>query len=138
MEAEAADGPNISFRLKAEARARAINKDCTMDTVTDPFILTDWTTIPEVEYPGESGTAFWRTLQVGNTRIRMVRYSAGYLADHWCDRGHIVLVLSGELTTELNDGSLHRLLPGMSYTVATGRAPHRSRTVDGAVLFIVD
>jgi quercetin dioxygenase-like cupin family protein len=105
---------------------------------SEPFTVTDWTTIPEIAYPGESGIAFWRTLQVADARIRMVHYSPGYVADHWCDRGHIVLVLSGELMTELNDGIVHRLSAGMSYSVAARRAPHRSRSVHGAVLFIVD
>jgi quercetin dioxygenase-like cupin family protein len=68
----------------------------------------------------------------------MVRYSAGYRADHWCARGHVLLVLDGELTTELQDGSTHILKPGMTYEVASDAAPHRSRTAIGATLFIVD
>ena len=103
-----------------------------------PFMTTDWNSVTETQHPGESGTAFWRTLEVGNVRVRMVRYSAGYLADHWCDRGHVILVLDGELTTDLKDGSSHVLKPGMSYQVATNAAPHRSRTAIGASLFIVD
>lgn len=103
-----------------------------------PFATTDWETIPETVHPGETGTAHWRTLEQGNIRVRMVRYSAGYLADHWCDRGHVLLVLEGELTTELKDGSLHVMKPGVSYQVASNTAPHRSRTETGATLFIVD
>jgi hypothetical protein len=107
------------------------------DTTPVLFAIADCDTIPETAYPGESGTAPWRTLQVGDL-IRMVHYSPGYVADHWCDRGHVVLVLSGQLITELQDGSVHRLAAGMSYRVADGKAPHRSRTVDGDALFIVD
>jgi len=103
-----------------------------------PFTTTDWSTIPETEHPGAPGTAWWRTLEAGNTRVRMVRYSAGYVADHWCERGHVILVLEGELVTELRDGSLHVTRPGMSYQVGNGMAPHRSRTEPGALLFIVD
>lgn len=103
-----------------------------------PFATTDWSTIPETEHRGESGTAYWRTLEQGNIRVRMVRYSPGYVADHWCTRGHVLLVLSGELVTELQDGSRHVLTPGMSYQVASDVAPHRSRTTAGATLFIVD
>ena len=103
-----------------------------------PFMTTDWDAIPEIEHRGESGTAHWRTLEVGNIRVRKVRYSPGYAADHWCERGHVLLVLAGELETELQDGSRHRLGPGMSYQVADGIAPHRSRTAVGATLFIVD
>jgi hypothetical protein len=109
-----------------------------MDIASVPFSTTDWSRIPEVAHPGETGTAYWRTLEVGNIRVRMVRYSADYLADHWCHRGHVLLVLEGELITELADGSSHRLTPGMSYQVATNAAPHRSRTSGGATLFIVD
>ena len=103
-----------------------------------PFGTVDWSTVPEVEHPGESGSAWWRTLEQGNIRVRMVRYSPGYVADHWCTRGHVLLVLSGELVTELKDGSLHTLKPGSSYQVSSDVAPHRSRTATGATLFIVD
>jgi len=107
--------------------------------ITDvPFGTTDWASIPETEHPGDTGTAWWRTLEQGNIRVRMVRYSPNYQADHWCDRGHVLLVLTGELVTELRDGSTHRMGPGVSYQVASGTAPHRSRTTTGATLFIVD
>jgi len=109
-----------------------------MNITSTPFTITDWSTIPEVVHPGETGTATWRTFESGNIRVRLVRYSPGYLADHWCTRGHVVLVLTGELTTELADGSEHRLGPGMSYQVSSEIAPHRSRTSVGALLFIVD
>jgi hypothetical protein len=103
-----------------------------------PFMTTDWSTVPETVHPGESGTAWWRTLEVGNVRVRMVRYSPGYVADHWCERGHVILVLEGELVTELADGSVQATRPGMSYQVGDGMAPHRSRTTPGATLFVVD
>lgn len=109
-----------------------------MDITAVPFMTTDWSTIAETEHAGDSGKAYWRTLEVGNIRVRMVRYTPGYVADHWCSRGHVMLVLSGELDTELDDGSHHHLGPGMSYQVATGAGKHRSRTVAGATLFIVD
>lgn len=107
--------------------------------ITDvPFGVTDWTHVPRTEHAGETGVAWWRTLEVGNIRVRMVDYSPGYLADHWCSRGHVLLVLEGELVTELQDGSSHVLRAGQSYQVADGTAPHRSRTAGGARLFIVD
>jgi len=109
-----------------------------MDITSTPFTTTDWGAIPEVAHAGETGTAWWRTFESGNVRVRLVRYSPGYKADHWCSRGHVVLVLTGELTTELADGSEHRLGPGMSYLVSSEIAPHRSRTSVGALLFIVD
>ena len=109
-----------------------------MEIAAIPFTTTQWSQVPEVAHPGERGTAYWRTLEMGNVRVRMVRYSPGYLADHWCQRGHVLLVLSGEMETELEDGTRHRLGPGMSYQVANGASSHRSRTVDGATLFIVD
>jgi hypothetical protein len=103
-----------------------------------PFGVTDWDAVPRTEHPGETGTAWWRTCQFGDIRVRMVDYSPGYLADHWCSRGHILLVLDGELQTELQDGSRHVLRAGQSYQVADDVAPHRSRTTSGARLFIVD
>jgi hypothetical protein len=103
-----------------------------------PFGVTDWQAVPRTEHPGETGTAWWRTIQAGNLRVRMVEYSPAYLADHWCSRGHILLVLTGELVTELKDGRQFTLLPGQSYQVADNEEPHRSRTATGATLFIVD
>lgn len=103
------------------------------------FSVTDWSAVLCTEHPGETGTAFWRTLNVGDIRIRVVEYSPGYLADHWCDRGHILYVLEGELVSELKDGRRFTLAAGMSYQVSDhGDAAHRSSTVGGAKLFIVD
>jgi quercetin dioxygenase-like cupin family protein len=103
-----------------------------------PFGITDWAAVPEQAHAGETGTAFWRTLEQGNIRVRIVRYSAGYLADHWCERGHVLLVLEGELVTQLADGREVTLSPGTSYQVAEGAMAHRSRTAGGATVFIVD
>ena len=103
-----------------------------------PFGTTDWTQIAPSEHPGETGVAHWRTRQHGSVRVRMVDYSPGYVADHWCSKGHILLCLSGELRTELQDGRTFVLTPGMSYQVADRAEPHRSSTLTGARLFIVD
>jgi len=103
-----------------------------------PFNVIDWSQVPVVEHPGETGKALWRTLEIGNIRVRMVEYTPGYLADHWCSRGHVLLVLQGELLTELQDGRTFTLTPSMSYQVANGAEPHRSQTTTGATLFIVD
>jgi quercetin dioxygenase-like cupin family protein len=103
-----------------------------------PFGLTDWTALEPTQHPGHTGMALWRTRQFGDVRVRMVEYSAGYLADHWCSKGHFLLCLEGELTTELEDGRTFQLRPGMSYQVADGAEPHRSSTRVGAKLFIVD
>lgn len=104
-----------------------------------PFGTTDWSDVAATEHPGETGKAFWRTRQYGAIRVRMVEYTPHYLADHWCEKGHILLVLDGKLETELADGRRVTLLPGQSYQVADGAEPHRSRTgPEGAKLFIVD
>ena len=103
-----------------------------------PFAMVDWDKIPATVHKGESGCAYWRTIQLGEIRVRMVEYTPGYLADHWCEKGHILLVLSGELVTELKDGRRFTLTPGMSYQVADKTEPHRSATSSGARLFIVD
>ena len=104
-----------------------------------PFTAIDWKRIPAVEYPGETGTATWRTITVGDLRVRMVDYSPGYFADHWCGRGHVILVVEGEMTAELKDGRTFILTAGMSYLASDDAAnPHRSRTETGCRLFIVD
>jgi hypothetical protein len=103
-----------------------------------PFEVTEWDGIPPEEHKGETGTARWKTRMFGDIRVRMVDYSPGYSADHWCSKGHILLCLEGELHTEGKDGSKHVLKPGMSYQVADEGLPHRSHTDIGAKLFIVD
>ena len=103
-----------------------------------PFGITDWSKIERTEHKGETGTAHWRTRQFGDIRVRLVEYSPGYLANHWCTKGHILLCIDGELHTELADGRTFVLTPGVSYQVADNAEPHRSRTTGGAKLFIVD
>lgn len=102
------------------------------------FHTTDWETITPTVHKGETGEAHWRTLQFGGLRIRVVEYSKGYKADHWCQKGHIIYCLEGEMTTELADGSLHIMKKGMSYQVTDDLSSHRSFTDTGAKLFIVD
>lgn len=103
-----------------------------------PFETTDWTTIEPVAHAGAAGVAQWRTRQFGAVRVRMVEYSAGYRADHWCEKGHILLCLRGELDTTLADGRVFHLTSGMSYQVADGAEAHQSYSRTGATLFIVD
>jgi hypothetical protein len=103
-----------------------------------PFCITDWRKIEPTEHKGERGIAYWRTQQHGDIRVRMVEYTPGYLADHWCLKGHILLCFEGELITELKDGRKFTLTPGMSYQAADNDTPHRSLTETGAKLFIVD
>ena len=103
-----------------------------------PFGTTDWSGVERTEHAGETGKAYWRTRQFGAIRVRMVEYTPGYKADHWCEKGHILFCLDGELHTELADGRVFTLQPGMSYQVADGAEPHRSSTATGAKLFIVD
>jgi len=103
-----------------------------------PFQTIDWARIAPTQHPGDPGIATWRTLEVGNVRVRKVEYSPGYVADHWCERGHVILVLDGELITELRDGRRVALGPGDTYVVADGDGAHRSASPRGARLFIVD
>jgi len=103
-----------------------------------PFGTTDWSKIAPTEHKGEAGMATWRTCQFGGIRVRMVDYSPGYRADHWCSKGRILLCLEGELHTELQDGRTFVLTAGVSYQVADNAESHRSFTATGAKLFIVD
>ena len=109
-----------------------------MDMKNIPFGTTTWSDVPPDEHKGDTGTATWRTQTFANMRVRMVEYSPGYRADHWCTKGHILLCLEGELHTELQDGQVFVLRPGVSYQVADNAEPHRSYTSTGAKLFIVD
>lgn len=107
-------------------------------TLPIPFQITDWAAVPVTVVPGTTGTASMRTLQLGAIRIRMVEYSANYLADHWCQLGHLVFVLEGELISEQEHGERSVMAAGSSYAVSDGMSSHRSRTVGPVKLLIVD
>ena len=106
--------------------------------MAEAMSVTDWDQVSPSRHPGETGFALWRTRNFGEVRVRMVEYSPGYAADHWCSKGHVVLCVSGEMTIELGDGTQMGLKPGQSYHVGDGDPPHRSSTTVGAKLFIVD
>ncbi len=103
-----------------------------------PFGTVDWSRVEVTRHAGETGEARWRTRRFGEVRVRMLEYSPGYRADHWCKKGHFMLCLEGELDTELADGRTFKLTPGMSYQVADGAEPHRSATRKGARLYVID
>lgn len=103
-----------------------------------PFQKIDWTSIEKVEYKGERGVALWQTIQLGGLRIRLVEYSPGYLADHWCEKGHIVYCLEGDFITELSTGEKARLTKGGTYVVSDELSSHRSFSENGVKLLIVD
>lgn len=103
-----------------------------------PFQVLDWSTVPAEEHNGETGTAYWQIHKMNDIRIRRVRYSAGYQANHWCSKGHILFCYEGEMETELSDGRVMPLKAGTCYFVGDNNEPHRSRTQSGCTLFIVD
>jgi quercetin dioxygenase-like cupin family protein len=103
-----------------------------------PFSKLDWSSVDQVEYKGETGTAMWKTIQFDGLRIRLVEYSGGYLADHWCQKGHIVHCLEGEFVSELSTGEKISLTKGESYVVSDGLSSHRSISEHGVKLLIID
>jgi hypothetical protein len=109
-----------------------------MTTESIPFQKIDWTSVPKTEHKGEHGSAFWQTIQFLGLRIRIVEYSKGYMADHWCQKGHIVHCLEGEFVSELQNGEIFILKKGMTYVVSDDMSSHRSKTDDGVKVMIVD
>ena len=104
-----------------------------------PFSTIDWSGVSETIHPGETGQAIWKTVEKGNIRVRMVTYSANYLADHWCPRGHVIHILSGTMVSELKNGGKTIMNAGMTYMMSDDpENPHRSFTESGVTLFIVD
>jgi len=104
-----------------------------------PFSFTDWSMIESQEFAGERATSYWRTFSSGELRVRMVEYAPGFRSDHWCPRGHVLLVLEGDLTIELKDGRVIKLPPRTSFQVGDDDTnPHLAYTEKGATVFIVD
>ena len=109
-----------------------------MDISGVPFTVTDWDKIEMEEHLGEKGKALWKVFKQGNIRVSLVEYTPGYLADHWCKKGHVIYVLEGEMTTELDDGRKFTTRKGFSYQVGDNDGAHRTFTEKGVILFIVD
>lgn len=109
-----------------------------MNTKNIPFQTIDWSSIPKTEHTGETGVAYWQTMQFDGLRIRLVEYTKGYMADHWCTKGHIVHCLEGDFVSELNDGKKFTLTQGMTYVVTDDLSSHRSTTTNGVRLLIID
>lgn len=103
-----------------------------------PMSVTDWASLESTRHAGDTGFALWRTRNYADIRVRIVEYSPGYRADHWCSKGHVLYCLAGSLDVELQDGKHFHLSPNQSYHVGDGDPPHRSHTDEGATLFIVD
>ena len=112
-----------------------INK---MIMTTIAFRTIDWGTVERTEHKGETGTSFWKTVQIGGLRIRIVEYSAGYIADHWCRKGHIVQCLQGDFTSEMENGESFFLSEGMTYVVSDNLSSHKSVSKNGVKLLIID
>lgn len=103
-----------------------------------PFQVINWDSIPKTEHPGETGMSYWRTMQFEGLRVRIVEYLPGYIADHWCKKGHIVQCLEGEFVSELDNGEKTRLTAGMTYVASDEVSAHRSSTEKGVKLLIID
>lgn len=67
-----------------------------------------------------------------------MEYSNGYLADHWCQKGHIVHCLDGEFISELSTGKKIKLTKGETYVVSDDLSSHRSVSTSGVKLLIID
>jgi len=102
------------------------------------FQAINWSAVGKSVHPGDSGEAFWQTLQFTGLRIRIVEYSAGYLANHWCQKGHIVHCLEGEFVSEMETGEAFTLTKGMTYIVSDDLSSHRSESKNGVKLLIID
>ncbi len=103
-----------------------------------PFQIIDWTKINATHHGGKTGSAVWNTLDLPGLRIRIVTYSKGYIADHWCQKGHIVHCLEGEFITEHENGERYTLKEGMTYIVSDDLSSHRSVAENQVKLLIID
>jgi hypothetical protein len=104
-----------------------------------PYTKINWDSIPITKHAGETGNAYWRTLELGNIRIRLVEYSPCYRSSHWCCRGHVIHLLEGEFGLEQKDGIRNVLKKGMTWCASDNdQNPHKAFSKTGALLFIVD
>ena len=111
---------------------------CKMKIENLPFMTFDWARIAAEEAPGEAGTSFIKSFDAGDFRCRLVTYEAGYVADHWCSKGHVFLILKGEAALEFESGHAVSLTHNQGFCVDDVSEPHRIRTRGGATAFILD
>ena len=111
----------------------------TMYITEVPYTNINWDEVPITKHSGETGFAYRRIFETGNVRLRLVEYSPGYRADHWCCRGHVIHLLDGEIKFELKDGSMVSLIKGMSCCLSDSKSiAHKALTESGAFLLIID
>ena len=103
-----------------------------------PFRTIDWNTVPRTEHAGASGSAVWQTIEYPGLRVRIVEYSPGYLADHWCRKGHVIHCLEGAFASRLESGEEFKLEKGMTYVVSDDASSHKSFSEHGVRLLIID
>jgi hypothetical protein len=104
-----------------------------------PFLAADWDRAPRAEHPGVRGTSTWRTIEAGGLRTRIVDYTVGFESDHWCPRGHVMLVLEGDVTLRLKDGREVKMVAGQGFLAGDDEAnPHMAVSERGAKVFLVD
>lgn len=109
-----------------------------MKILPHPFTTINWRKIEKIKHSGETGFAIWQIFMMNDIRIRMVKYSKGYVADHWCNKGHIIYCCKGSMVTELENGKKLKLKKGMNYFVGDDSMAHRTTSKKGCKLFIVD
>jgi hypothetical protein len=104
-----------------------------------PIGAINWSTVPAVVQPGETGTAEVQTCNLGDITLRIVAYGPGFKADHWCAKGHMAYVISGSLVIEYEDQTRTALSAGMIWhSPDDANPPHRVLCEAGAAVFIVD
>lgn len=101
-------------------------------------MLNDWDSVPKIEFKGEEGTSYWRTLVTEGIRMRIVEYSAGFISDHWCEKGHVLYCFEGEMKIKLKDERIFNVKEGMSFIVSDNIDAHSASSEKGAKVFIID
>jgi quercetin dioxygenase-like cupin family protein len=101
-------------------------------------LLLDWSELQSDRTAGVNGYAIIKTRETAGLRLRQVEYSAAYEADHWCEKGHLIHVLQGELLLEYSNGSTQNICEGMTCVLGDNAAAHKAKSFAGAVVLIVD
>lgn len=87
---------------------------------------------------GTSGFVFSKSVDLGTIRMRQLSFSENYEADHWCEKGHIIHVLAGELIIEYQDGSQVTIPTGQSLILGDSISLHKAKTESESTVLIID
>jgi len=93
----------------------------------------------ELEWQDGIRGARFKVFRSGNKQLRLLEFTSEFIEPDWCEKGHIGLVLSGELEIDFR-GRLVRFSEGSALFIPHGATSgHKARSIAAVTqLFLVE